>query len=369
MNENSNEMEIIDNLDIIDDENEKSPKKKNLKLFFSFFLLAITLFISALFIWVGLSQRTEKSIIFTENGDVDYKVYLKENNYYTSPYLEKGMSYVASLIDYIRLDFNYNVNSSDDADLEFKYDVNAELIITERGEESKVLFKKPIVLKENITKSADSSGVLNEQIDIRYDDYNAMVNSYKKEYALSVSSKLVVTMHVESVGNPKNLEKNNFMSNSDLTVSIPLSEQTISVLINCNTINNSKQIVEYGDLDVKNYIYLTIGGVFGLISLFLLVKTFYNFTGRSLKDTEYEKTKKTIIREFDRVIVETNEIVDTRKYESVVYVKSFNELLDVRDNVEKPILFHENVKRKISCFMVIDNNILYIYKIRESDMG
>ena len=348
---------------------EKNSKINNLKLFFSFFLLTITLFISALFIWIGFSQRTEKSVIFNENGDVDYKVYLKKNNYYTSPYLEKGMSYVASLIDYIRLDFNYNVNSSKESDLDFKYDVNAELIITERGEDSKVLFKKPIVLRENITKSANSSGILSEQIDIKYDDYNAMVNNYKKEYALSVSSKLVVTMHIESVGNPKSLENTDFMSNSDLTVSIPLSEQTISILINCNTINNSKQIVEYGNLELKNYIYLLIGFIYGLISLFLLVKTFFNFTGRSIKDSKYEKTKKTIIREFDRVIVETSEIVDTKKYESVVSVKSFNELLDVRDNVEKPILFYENIETKTSCFMVIDNNVLYIYKICESDMG
>ena len=37
----------------------------------------------------------------------NYKIYLKDNNYYKQNYLDKDMSYIANLIDYISINYNY----------------------------------------------------------------------------------------------------------------------------------------------------------------------------------------------------------------------------------------------------------------------
>ena len=50
-------------------------------------------------------------IEYTENGEVDYKVNLKDNSFFDEDYVEKGHSYVSSLIKNVTADFtisNYN---------------------------------------------------------------------------------------------------------------------------------------------------------------------------------------------------------------------------------------------------------------------
>lgn len=343
-------------------------KDRKIRLVSYIFLICLVALLGIVLIYFGFAQKETKNIIFNETGEADYKVYLKDNDYYKEPYLEKGMSYVASLIDYIKLDFNYNLNSSKESDLDYKYKITAELIITERGEENKILFRRPIVLKEEIEDTASTNGVINETLNIKYDDYNAMVNNYKKEYALSVSSKLLITMHIDSNAKATNTENSNFTSSNDITVSIPLSEQTIEINLNSNTINNSKEVLEYSSFNPLNYIYLAIGIILIIVLFILVAKCIDYLKARKQAESEYTKKKNSILREYDRFIVETSKIEETKKYNNTIYVKSFNELLDARDNVEKPILFKEDVIKKVSTFSVIDdNNNIYIYKISENN--
>lgn len=339
-------------------------ENKSVKLFLQ--LLAVLLFalLGIMFVYFGFAQKENTSIIYNETGEADYKVFLKENDYYSSKYLDKGMSYVANLIDYVNLSFNYNLNSSREATHEYKYKINAELIITERGEENKVLFRKPIVLKEETTVSADTNGNINEALNIKYDDYNAMVNNYRKEYSLSISSKLVVTMHVDTMGEAKELEGASFNSSNDLVISIPLSEQTIEINFDANSINNSKEIVQYSTFNPINYIYMFLGIVLFISALIFLIKT---LTTKKQQVSRYAKKRNSILREYDRFIVETVKLKGLYNDKVQIPVNSFDELLDARDNTQNPILFYEDLKENISKFIVIDNNNMFIYLLRESD--
>ena len=47
----------------------------------------------------SFSITKSKVITYKEVSNVDYKVYLKDNNFYESSYLDKDMAYVASLVD------------------------------------------------------------------------------------------------------------------------------------------------------------------------------------------------------------------------------------------------------------------------------
>ena len=49
-------------------------------------------------------------------------------------------------------------------------------------------------------------------------------------------------------------------------------------------------------------------------------------------------------------------------------VNSFEELLDVRDNLEKPILFYEIHKGQKSLFVVKSGNISYRYVLKLADL-
>jgi len=343
-------------------------ENKSLRIFLEVFLILLIISGGIMFIYFGFAQKGRNSVIFNEKGNATYQVYLKDNDYYSTPYLEEGMSYIASLIDYINLDFNYNLNSSRESSLEYKYRIDAELIITERGYENRVLFKKNMVLKDDSTITANTNGILNESFKIKYDDYNAMVNNYKKDYALSVSSKLVVKMHIESIGKADNFENDKYVSANDLIVSIPLSEQTLEINFNHNTINNSKEIVEYSSFNPINYIYLFLGFALVIASLIFIIKIILK-KNKVNKVSKYTKVKNDILREYDRFIVEADKVKNSNVNKNLVSVKSFNELLDARDNTDNPVIFHEDKLKNESTFMVIDEDVVYVYKISENDFN
>ena len=54
--------------------------------------------LSFLFLTKTLQVEEARVVNYQENGTLDYKVYLKPNEFYEQEYLEKGMFYIASII-------------------------------------------------------------------------------------------------------------------------------------------------------------------------------------------------------------------------------------------------------------------------------
>ena len=85
------------------------------------YILAILAIVLGLFVTIyGFNDTKLKNISYNEEGSkVNYKVYLKENNYFNDKYLGEGETYIASLIDYINIKypsfkFNFFTIESDD---------------------------------------------------------------------------------------------------------------------------------------------------------------------------------------------------------------------------------------------------------------
>ena len=95
----------------------KNSSKKNinlgyyLRLSILIILFILTALLSYVFINKSVVIQEEKNVFYEEYGTPDYKVYLKNNIYYDEEYLEKNMSYIANLIDYISIDYNYKFTS------------------------------------------------------------------------------------------------------------------------------------------------------------------------------------------------------------------------------------------------------------------
>ena len=96
-------------------------------------LIILFSFFAAFFFRHSFLITGEKSIDVYENSNLDYRVYLKKNDFYDSDYLGKDMVYVASLIDRIDVDFNYIFNIDCDSDIEFFYDVVGKLVISDNS--------------------------------------------------------------------------------------------------------------------------------------------------------------------------------------------------------------------------------------------
>ena len=69
----------------------------------------VCFFLGVLFLYTGFQNKKTLSLKYKEDNDIDYKVYLKENAFFEEPFIEKGKTYITSLIDYIDADYSYNI--------------------------------------------------------------------------------------------------------------------------------------------------------------------------------------------------------------------------------------------------------------------
>ena len=86
----------------------------------------------------------------------------------------------------------------------------------------------------------------------------------------------------------------------------------------------------------------------------------------STKKTIYDITLSKILREYDRVIVNSRKPIAITG--EIIELSSFNELLDVRDNLEKPIIFKEIHKGQKSEFAVKNGDETYRYVLKLADL-
>ena len=81
-----------------------------------------------------------------------------------------------------------------------------------------------------------------------------------------------------------------------------------------------------------------------------MLLNYYYLCVKLLLKSLYDVTLSKILREYDRVIVNSKKIVDLNNEKEIIDVNSFTELLDVRDNLEKPIIFSlKFIKDKKEC--------------------
>ncbi len=337
-----------------------------------FYMLIPTLIMLGLTVLVlkGSMYTKEESIIgYNEVGNIDYKVFLKENNYYKEQYLGKDMQYVASIIKDIVPTFTYEMHSEEEMEYTYNYKVSADLIISDPNDNNKVLYKRPsLLVKDTKEKVTGGSFRVDQEVSINYDEYNNYVNAFKKEYALSVNSKLVLTFNIDVTGKSP-LLKEDFKKSSKLVIAIPMSEQTINIGIDTSDINNSGTLERNYMSQIKKPVALVLGIIVGLLSLALLYIVIYNFLTNRSKTDVYKVTIKSILREYDRAIVssKTADTIDESKY-NVIEVPRIEELLDAHDSTGKPILYNEDTENDISTFIIVSDEILYKYRVVRKEL-
>jgi hypothetical protein len=356
---------------------EKKSKQKRFNIYIGLpirILILVVLigtftFFGTKFIGDGLVTTTTYDLSYEEKSNLDYKVYLKKNDYFDNDYLGKDLQYVASLIDYINVDFDYNFNSSDNVDYDYSYYITGTVVATKQDDETAILYQKEYTLLEEqkLTKEDADTFNIKENLDINYNDYNNIINSFKSEYALSLDGKLIVQLHIITNGNYKDFT-NSIFNSSVMELTIPLSEQTLDITMDYKEVNNTDTIEEYSNFELINVIYFILGGIFIVLDLIVLHKYFV-FTHKLVgKTSNYSKTINKILKEYDRIITNVRNTPDLTDY-NLVNVTDFGELIDVSERIEQPILYCEIHKFQKSQFLVINKNIAYQYIVKAVDLG
>ncbi len=338
----------------------------NKKFFLCAFLVILFSILAAFFIKRSYAILGEQNITYQENSDLDYKVYLKKNDFYESEYLNKDMVYVASLIDKIDVNFNYIFNISKKSNIDFTYDIIGKLIISDKSN-GNTFFEKEYVLLDKVDDTMTSDGLhqINKSVSIDYGKYNNLANQFKSKYGVDANSRLVVYLNIHEKSKNNNFNLNN---TSNMSLSIPLSERAINISMDYNEVNKTSKLVRDKQFVITNYLFVVLGAIFIVLLIITLVKFIKMLLSIRIKRSKYDKYVNRLLREYDRLIVETATAPNHINNKDVVEILKFQELLDVRDNLKLPIKYYIVKDHKECYFYINHEEELYIFKVSANEL-
>lgn len=355
---------VIEKKDFTKIKYESFEKKLTKKILLSIF----TLILSIGTIYYALNNTEKETVSYSQYGNVDYKVCLKNNNFYTQNCLDKNMSYVSTLIKTVALTFDYDLSTSKDLDIKTEYEVDAKLVISNTDNTSKYYEQKYILkpkTSEGIAK-INNEYKISQNVDIDYDYYNAIASNFKSQYGVETNSYLEVSFQVYHTNSTT--EDVKVTSPSPVVLNIPLSQKSININMASSGINKQEtQNIESSIFTLKNIICLFIGVISLIICLISSLKVAKMLSLTKEKKNNYDKFIEKILREYDRLIVETSTLPKFNKY-YVTKVNSFGELIDVRDNLRLPIMYYEVAKHQKCHLYITNNKNLYLLTIKAVDM-
>lgn len=368
-----NELKGIKKEDMIPVKQKKSKRKRGIYLgYYSRLIFNVILFLSLvvtsyIFINKSIVIQEAKNVSYEEHGNTDYKVFLKDNIYYEDKYLDKNMSYIANLIDYISVDYNYKFKADTLFDGEYSYKIRADLEIL--NAENKTLFftkKYDLIKEKTFTIQNQNEYNIVENIKIDYDHYNSLANGFKSSYGVDTESNLIIYLDIYRNIDQNSINNPNINGNETIKLTIPLSEKAINIKMDSMEINNKNVITSLDDYYLEDIKYLIIGVISLIVSLYLFIKIVKRLSRLSISPTDYDKTLKKILNQYDRLIVTTSSMPDLEK-NNIIKLKEFVELLDAKDNLHKPIFFIEVTPHQKAYFFIQDDDKIILFTLKNID--
>ena len=240
------------------------------------YLLSISatiLIISGLFlIYRYFSLSVPHYINYTEDSNLKYKVMYKDNNFFNDEV--QNNKYIASLIDYIKANFKYNISFSDkNINYNYKYKIIANVRVLDNEDKEKIYEENEVIFEsENLIGNGAAN--ISKSINIDYNKYNDLINNFKNTYGLKdADSKLEVSMHIELNSNG-NSDVDGFNKKAVVSLSMPLTKRTTGIDIS-NELTKSKdrKILIKG---TKNYFSTLFIGIIET-TIFHIFQGFYFF--------------------------------------------------------------------------------------------
>lgn len=325
-------------------------------------VVAVAIIISAL---VSVQLNSKYYIKYNERGSIDYNVFLKDNEFFEEDYLGKDQSYVASLIDKIVTNFNYEIDmDTDDVNYKYSYTVNARLEIID--DSSGVAIFNPeyeLVNVQNKTQSSSNRLTVNEIVVLNYDEYNSLATRFINAYELkNVTSNIILTLTVDVLS-----DCNAFTGSSADTyyseLRIPLTTKTVNIKMTSAVPSAEAKMIAC-TRGAGSEVFETTAIVLCVVEALLIIALLAFVYLTRTDDITYTAKVKKILSQYKSYIQKINNPFDTESYQ-VIMVDTFDEMLEIRDTIQAPILMHENADKTCAKFIIpTDSKLLYLYEIK-----
>ncbi len=324
--------------------------KKNRKIFLICIIIAAVLLAFSAYFYIKAISKKEV-LIFNEKSTAEYTVCLSENEYYKETCLGEEKEYLKVLTNEIRVMFGYNRVYAKAVNTDFKYHIGSKLIIYNKENNREIYTDEKDLTEVKEYKGEKEVNNIQDMVTVRFEDYASIVNKYVMDYSINSKAELDVYL---ILGEGEDETK-------VATVTIPLLEQTYSIAKNLVDNTASENI----DEGYKNYLFTSILLIV-LDVIFVVVIIVKYFQNR--EDDEFEAEVKRILVDYDRIVVETKSNMINLEGKQITELGSFIELIDVRDTLEKPILYVKQ-DEGVRDFIVQDRDVVYRYRMMKNYDG
>lgn len=290
-----------------------------------------------------------------------YNVELYDNSFIKDTTMSMDESYLSDLIKNIHFNFNFDLNGSKKTDLEIFYGAKAYIIGTYRlmddNTDSKVWKKEYELIPETSINSEISSNYsVRNELDLNYAFYNEQALSFKDELDINIDPTLEVHYYVKVNGYEGGRKINNI---EEALFKMPLNDKafkitkTFDAKKNYQIINSSEKESEFNKPRAIIAVLLILTGI-------IIFIYFFDAIFRIPKKTAYSVLLKKYMKEYDDIIIEIVTPVSEEEM-NIIYVKSFDEMIGLEDELRVPIMFYEIVPNYQGIFYLVHENILYEY--------
>lgn len=309
----------------------------------------LILFIGACFLGLRvINHTTTKLVNYTENADFTYQVCLK--NATCEP---ENITYHGSDLNIIKISFNYDVNYEQKTNYNKNYRVTS-VISAYSKDKNNLLYEKEndLVDKTNISDNNNNNKIsINEIVVIDYSKYRDLVKNYENGI-----TQAEIILYLE--------EDNETRKVASLT--IPLTKDNFELTKYTTTNVNRSAKIKVNIWDTYSLVYAIATSFLTLISLILIYRTTRLVLRVTNNKSDYEQAIDDILKEYDSIIVIARDGYESNEEKEVNKIESFNELLDIRNRLNKPLVF--STVNDVKCeFIVEDEDILYKYVMKEAD--
>ena len=306
----------------------------------------LILFAGACFLGLKVINHTTTQLInYTEDGDFTYQVCYK--NSVCAP---ESSEYNAADINIIKVIFKYDTKYEKKIKHDNYYRVTTVLSVYGKNSHDLLYQNDTDLVKKTVLPYNDSNYSVTEVVTVDYAKYKELV----KEYT-NAEKQVEVGFYIE--------EKNETRKVASLIV--PLSKEKFELnKYTTNSMRAAKMTVNIWD--TYSIIYAVAASVLTVISLILIYRTTRLVLKVTNNKSEYQEAIDSLLKEYDNIIIVARDGYESMVEREVVKIEEFEELVKIRDEIDKPIIFSKvnNVKSE---FIVESDNILYKYVLKEAD--
>ncbi len=326
-------------------------KEKQIIVFIIFVLTIVT--IVSFFEIFKIVKKEDVLYISKTQDNSSYFVNLKDNVYIDNNILNENNSYITQLVENIDVTFNYKHELDKKFNVFYNYQITA-TVVGSYEEAQKTLLNKKFNLLSKDKIDYNESNNIEERININLETYEGIIKTFIADLNINIDAVLKIKLNINYYGD---INKNHYTE-----IIIPLNKKVFDIVLNKNFNEEERtylnEQLSKEDIFVKVIINILILSAFYVVNIYLIKRISSKYL------SEYTKTVKKILKDYDERIVEVRSFVKYKNWETVD-IKSFKELINLSDEAFEPIFFWQKrySPNKEAWFCILRDKVLYKYVI------